>query len=341
MRVCSFDKVNAKPESAADRRSVDTRALARRRLHERLERRRAHRSACVCSRGGLPIQGRALLRHASAGRDQLVHALRRHLLPVAGAGGARDALVHERAAQVVGARLPDKRARPLRPSFTHDTWMLGITGCSASRATACISIVSRIGRTLARAAFQVHRRFHVHERQRHEFGEAAGARLQRSGSAAGGAPSARSASTWPNMMVAVVLKPTRCAASMTCNHARWSSLSGQITRRTSSSRISAAVPGKCAQAGIAQTSAGTLRPAGPSVLRAVRRPPAARTRGRAFAAAADLTARQSVEVRLTGVVGMDAALHAHFGRAAFPRLVRAPYDFFERPDHRADRAGSR
>ena len=50
-------------------------------------------------------------------------------------------------------------------------------------------------------------------------------------------------STWPYMIVAVVRNPTRCAVSMTSSHWAVLILSGQITARTSSSRISAAVPG--------------------------------------------------------------------------------------------------
>ena len=69
-------------------------------------------------------------------------------------------------------------AAPSGPSFTQDTWMFGISGCSTSRATACISTVSRNVGPLRRAALEVKRRLHVHERQRHELGEAAGARLE-------------------------------------------------------------------------------------------------------------------------------------------------------------------
>ena len=45
------------------------------------------------------------------------------------------------------------------------------------------------------------------------------------------------------MMVAVVRSPTACAASTTSSHCAVLILSGQMMARTSSSRISAAVPG--------------------------------------------------------------------------------------------------
>jgi hypothetical protein len=45
------------------------------------------------------------------------------------------------------------------------------------------------------------------------------------------------------MIVAVVLMPRRWAFSTTSNHCAVLILSGQMTARTSSSRISAAVPG--------------------------------------------------------------------------------------------------
>ena len=49
---------------------------------------------------------------------------------------------------------------------------------------------------------------------------------------------------WPYMIVAVVRNPTLWAVSMTSSHCSVLILSGQRMSRTSSSRISAAVPGK-------------------------------------------------------------------------------------------------
>ena len=57
--------------------------------------------------------------------------------------------------------------------------MFGISGCSASLDTACISTASRKRRSRARAPLAPQRRFHVHVAQRHEFGDAAGPLLQR------------------------------------------------------------------------------------------------------------------------------------------------------------------
>ncbi len=50
-------------------------------------------------------------------------------------------------------------------------------------------------------------------------------------------------STWPNIMVEVVGKPTAWAALIILIHSIEFNLSGQITARISSCRISAAVPG--------------------------------------------------------------------------------------------------
>ena len=79
-------------------------------IHQRARARRA------------PVDGRAASTAAAdaAGRaDQLLHALRRQLLPELGPGGARDRLVHQRPAEVVhpGARAPGA-CRPGRASPT-------------------------------------------------------------------------------------------------------------------------------------------------------------------------------------------------------------------------------
>ena len=50
-------------------------------------------------------------------------------------------------------------------------------------------------------------------------------------------------STEPNMMVMLERSPTECAVRCASSHSSVEILSGQITARTSSSRISAAVPG--------------------------------------------------------------------------------------------------
>src|SRR5215204_221963 len=57
----------------------------------------------------------------------------------------------------------------------------------------------------------------------------------------------RGPSTWPNMIVVVERRPRRCAVSWTESHCSVVTLSGQMTARTSSSRISAAVPGSDAR----------------------------------------------------------------------------------------------
>ena len=59
-------------------------------------------------------------------------------------------------------------------------------------------------------------------------------------------------STWPNIIVTFERNPTRWAAPCTASHCSVVTLSGQMTCRTSSSRISAAVPGQRAEAGVAE-----------------------------------------------------------------------------------------
>ena len=98
------------------------------------------------------------------------------------------------------------------------------------------------GRAAARAAAQRDRRLVGHERQRHELGEAARLALQVAD--AEQVPGlVRGFSMCPNIIVAVERRPTPCAVRMTCSHCAVETLSGQRMRRTSSSRISAAVPG--------------------------------------------------------------------------------------------------
>ena len=89
---------------------------------------------------------------------------------------------------------------------------------------------------------EVERRVEVHERQRHELGEAAGLVLD-----AGEQPQVRDpvrgVSTWPYIIVDVVGMPSACAVVMTSTQVAAGSLPLVSTQRTSSSRISAAVPG--------------------------------------------------------------------------------------------------
>jgi hypothetical protein len=57
--------------------------------------------------------------------------------------------------------------------------MLRIHGCKHQARNRMHQHRLAEGRTGARHSAPPHRRFHVHERQRHEFGEAAGVLLQR------------------------------------------------------------------------------------------------------------------------------------------------------------------
>ena len=80
--------------------------------------------------------------------------------------------------------------------------MFGMTGCNASRATACINTPAE--RRSPRPAFQIHRRFHVYERQRHDC-ESAGLLLLCADTQQ---MTRRGPSTCPYMIVAVVRNRT-------------------------------------------------------------------------------------------------------------------------------------
>ncbi len=169
-----------------------------------------------------------------------------------------------------------------------------------------------------RPALEIDRRFHVHEGQRHEFGEAAGLGSADRGRAAGAAPNAGSSSIWPNMMVAVrpeadaVRGPHDVEPLLRCVI-----LSGQSIARTSSSRISAAVPGS-----VPRPAAFSSRRNSVTGMPSVCAPCQISSGENActcISGTAAFTARQMSRYVCAGVGGMDAALHADFGRAALPR----------------------
>ena len=155
-------------------------------------------------------------------------------------------------------------AAPSGPIFTQDVWMLVISGCSASRATACISTASRkVGPWRAMPA-QVHRRFHVHERQRHEFGEAAGLCLQVAQRQQMPRPGDRPLDMAVHDGGRSCAAPADARPRSTSSHCAVLTLSGQMIARTSSSRISAAVPGSVPKPA-SFSSARNAGPAAPSV----------------------------------------------------------------------------
>ncbi len=126
------------------------------------------------------------------------------------------------------------------------------------------------------------------------------------------------------MIVTVLRSPTACAASMTSSHWPVLILSGQITARTSSSRISAAVPGS-------ELSPAVLQLAQEIGDRTAER----------LGALPDFERREGVDVDVghrffdcpadceiggAGVFRMDAALQAYLGRAAAPSFLDPPLD---------------
>ena len=68
----------------------------------------------------------------------------------------------------------------------------------------------------------------------------------------------------PNMIVTFERSPTECAVRCASSHSSVLTLSGQMTARTSSSRISAAVPGSVARPGVLQRARGSRASGMPS-----------------------------------------------------------------------------
>ena len=144
-------------------------------------------------------------------------------------------------------------------------------------------------------------------------------------------------STVPNMIVTFERRPTECAVRCASSHSSVFTLSGQMTARTSSSRISAAVPGSVAS------------PASFSLHEVVgeRHVEPARAFGhleRGEAVHVDLRRdllhrARDVDVVVAVEVGVDAALEAHLGRAALDRLDHAALHLLELERGTAGRAG--
>ncbi len=109
------------------------------------------------------------------------------------------------------------------------------------RETAIISSSCRPSRRRDESAF-VQRRVLVDERERDELRDCAGSVLQVT-DALQVQRTVVSFSTWPYIIVEVTSRPTDAAAAIASSHSSVRIFPGQITSRTSSTRISAAVPG--------------------------------------------------------------------------------------------------
>ncbi len=114
----------------------------------------------------------------------------------------------------------------------------------------------------------------------------------------------------------------------TSSHCSVLILSGQMIARTSSSRISAAVPGSVPSPA-SFSCARKSRSDRPSVAA-----PCVTSSGEkawmCISGSACLDRAADAEIGRAGVVGMDAALQADLGRAAIPCLLRAPHHFIQR-----------
>ena len=198
-----------------------------------------------------PVERGALLERAAERVDDRAEARRRRAPGRGSAPAAREMFssmsVPPRSLQPAWSAW---RA-PAMPALTHDTWMLSIQPRYAMRPTAWIEQHLAEGR--ARAATRCCRKIgrrHVHERERHELGEAARLLLQLTGAHQVPRDVHRA------LHVAEHDRDVRPQADRVRERGapratpRCSTLSGQMTARTSSSRISAAVPGQRGEPGV-------------------------------------------------------------------------------------------
>ena len=206
--------------------------------------------------------------------------------------------------------------------------MWSMRPCSSSRAIACTARLSRMRRPRPGDAGEVDRCAGVHERQRHELGEAAGLVLDPLQHAQVRRPSGAGRSTWPYIIVELDRIPSRCAVVTTSIHWLVGSLPLVRTQRTSSSRISAAVPGivsSPASLAFEQPVADRQPGAGGAVDDLHRA-----ERVHVHLRHPLLHRGREVEVRRAGQLGVDAALHADLGRAEVPGLLGPVGDLVER-----------
>ena len=206
--------------------------------------RRAPRRTASCAAGRA---GRRARRSPPARRRVLAE-------PCCRAGHPADRLLHQRAAEVVDAALRASRGSRRRRASPRSVWMLSIRAVQQQPRHRVHGAVLAQRRARAGDAGQVDRRVVVHERQRHELGEAA--RLAPGcdrPAAAGGRPSARGCRRGRTSSSSSIGRPTACAVVTTSIQVAAGSLPLVSTQRTSSSRISAAVPGM-------ESSAGLLAP---------------------------------------------------------------------------------
>ena len=192
--------------------------------HEMPTRTRAGRQRAPASKGPRPRRGRPVRTAWCAGRavrtEWASRAARKAStsmhLAVAGAGGPRDVLVDQGAAEIVGPGGEQLAGAPA-PSFTQLSWTLSMVPAVAEPSHGVHEQGLPEGRAPARPPLEVDRRRHVDERQRHELGEAAGSRW-RSRATTRWRAQERGCSTAPNMIVTFERSPTECAVSWTSSH---------------------------------------------------------------------------------------------------------------------------
>src|SRR5262245_10093395 len=137
---------------------------------------RAEGGAVTLLRGGA-VKRVALTRDAAERANDVLHLDRRHFPSVACTGGSGDGLVHQRAAEIVGAAAQacfHALAAHLHPGGLN----VGDQRVQREAGDRVHQHGLPESGTTPRAAVEIDRGFQMHERQRHELGEAARLFLQ-------------------------------------------------------------------------------------------------------------------------------------------------------------------
>ena len=274
-------------------------------------------------RRNILVERRALPRCAAEGDDQRIHLLGRKLLTVLGARRPRDAFVHQGAAEIVGAGIEAGGCR-VRSKLDPGDLDVGDQRMQCEPRHRMHQDRLALRRSLAGAALQIERRLHMHERQGDEFGEPAGSLLQVADVQQVACPvfgpvdvpehdGCRGPQSPPVRGLDGV-EPLLCRQLVRAEH-RANAVVENLRRGS----------GQAAEPRLNQ-AVEIVADAEPEACRAM--PHFERRKGvHMHAAFRAFHGVENSEIGRAGVAGMDAALHADFGRAAIPRFAHPSHDF--------------